>query len=107
MKRVSPFPLPRQAGGRRNPRFVGKLMVTLAVSGFVTAGVGWAGLTEGTAHADPFGNHQWCPGQDLPKSDVPITWDMGTCHDYHYQGAWTVVEGVRPNPCPPVAFMCP
>jgi hypothetical protein len=104
MKRVWPFLLPRHARGRRNPRFARKLVVALAASALATVGAGWA---EGTAHADPFGNHQWCPGQDLPRSDVPITWDMGSCHDYHYQGAWTVVEGVRPNPCPPVAFMCP
>ncbi|MEE6177251.1 hypothetical protein [Mycobacterium sp. 050134] len=65
------------------------------------------GVGAGTAAADAFGNHQWCPGQSLPRSDAPINWDMGTCHDYHYVGAWTVVEGVRPNPCPPIAFMCP
>jgi hypothetical protein len=106
MKRISPLLLPRHAGGQRNSRFVRKLMAALAIAAFATTGVGWAGL-EGTAHADPFGNHQWCPGQALPKSDVPITWDMGACHDYHYEGAWTVVEGARPNPCPPVAFMCP
>jgi hypothetical protein len=104
MNRVSPFLLARHAGAQRNPRFARKLMVALAASAPATVGAGWA---EGTAHADPFGNLQWCPGHDLPRSDVPITWDMGSCHDYHYQGASTVVEGVRSNPCPPVAFMCP
>ena len=69
--------------------------------------VGGMSLADGTAQADAFGNHQWCPGQALPQADAPISWDMGVCHDYHYEGAWTVVEGIRPNPCPPIAFMCP
>lgn len=80
------------------------LAVGLLCSGFAATGLG---LAAGNAAADAFGNHQWCPGQSLPRSDVPINWDMGVCHDYHYVGAWTVVEGIRPNPCPPIAFMCP
>jgi hypothetical protein len=73
-----------------------------------------SGLAAGTAHADAWGNHQWCPGQALPQADAPIAWDMGVCHNWYYQSVrdgapspYHVVEGVYANPCPPFAFMCP
>jgi hypothetical protein len=77
------------------------------------------GLATGTAQAgegpiDAWSNYEWCPGEELPQADGPITWDMNICHFWHYQDArenppslYHVVEGLRPNPCPPIAFMCP
>ncbi len=80
------------------------------------------GLAAGTAVADGAGeapidawsNYEWCPGDPIPQADAPITWDMSACHLWHYQsmrdGApspYHVEEGLRPNPCPPIAFMCP
>jgi hypothetical protein len=90
------------------------------------SGVGAAaglGLTAGTAQAtwgagegsiDAFSNYEWCPGDPIPQSDVPIPWDMNGCHFWHYQSptaetpsVYTPVEGLRPNPCPPFAWLCP
>ena len=77
------------------------------------------GLGAGTAQAgegpiDAWSNYEWCPGEELPQADAPITWDMNACHFWHYQDArenppslYHVVEGLQPNPCPPIAFMCP
>jgi hypothetical protein len=77
------------------------------------------GLATGTAQAgegpiDAWSNYEWCPGDEMPQADGPITWDMNACHFWHYQDArenppslYHVVEGLRPNPCPPIAFMCP
>ncbi len=75
-------------------------------------------LSAGNAHAegpiDAWSNYEWCPGDEMPEADAPITWDMNACHFWHYQDArenppslYHVVEGLRPNPCPPIAFMCP
>jgi hypothetical protein len=87
------------------------ITAALLSGGVAVAGLG---LGAGTAQADAFGNHQWCPGQTLPQADAPITWDMGICHDWHYQSVrdgapslYHIVEGVYPNPCPPLAFLCP
>jgi hypothetical protein len=87
------------------------ITAALLSGGVAVAGLG---LGAGTAQADAFGNHQWCPGQTLPQADAPITWDMGICHDWHYQSVrdgapslYHIVEGVYPNPCPPFAFLCP
>lgn len=85
----------------------------------VVAGLG---LAAGTASAegagegsiDAWSNYHWCPGDPIPQADAPITWDMNGCHFWHYQSVrdgapslYHVVEGRRPNPCPPLAFMCP
>jgi hypothetical protein len=93
-----------------------------AAAAAVMSGVGAVaavGLATGTAHAgegpiDAWSNYEWCPGDEMPQADGPITWDMNTCHFWHYQDArenppslYHVVEGLRPNPCPPIAFMCP
>jgi hypothetical protein len=91
------------------------------------AGVGLVaalGLATGSAQAtiygagegaiDAWSNYEWCPGDPIPQSDVPIPWDLNGCHFWHYQtptaenpSLYTPVEGLRPNPCPPLAFMCP
>lgn len=91
---------------------------TLSVVGAAAA----LAVAVGTAQAegagegpiDVWSNFNWCPGDPIPQSDAPITWDMNVCHDWHYQsmryGAPTpyhVVLGHQPNPCPPFAFMCP
>ena len=81
------------------------------------------GLSAGTAQAtngagegsiDAWSNYEWCPGDPIPQSDVPIPWDLNGCHLWHYQtptaanaSLYTPVEGLRPNPCPPLAWMCP
>lgn len=45
---------------------------------------------------------KWCPGQQLPYSGEPITWDMGVCHEWHsvddpgHNPPWKVVEGSLP-----------
>ncbi|TRW83169.1 hypothetical protein FK535_10865 [Mycolicibacterium sp. 018/SC-01/001] len=90
------------------------------ITGFGAAAA--LGLGAGTAFAggagegaiDPWSNYEWCPGDPIPESDAPLSWDMNTCHLWHYQSArenppslYHVVEGLAPNPCPPFAFMCP
>ena len=90
------------------------------------SGVGAAaglGLAAGTAYAtsgagegsiDAWSNYEWCPGDPIPQSDVPIPWELNGCHFWHYQtptaenpSLYTPVEGLRQNPCPPFAWMCP
>ena len=81
------------------------------------------GLAAGTASAtygagegpiDAWSNYEWCPGDPIMQSDNVVTWDWNTCHLWHYEtprpdapSLYWVVEGLRPNPCPPFAFMCP
>jgi hypothetical protein len=105
------------ANSRRRTRVTGAVLVS---------GVGVAvamGLGAATAHAggsgeapiDAWSNYEWCPGDPIPESDAPLTWDTSTCHYWHYQsmrdGAPSlihIIEGLRPNPCPPIPFiMCP
>jgi hypothetical protein len=87
-----------------------------AVAGFgLAAGTANAeGAGEGEGAIDAWSNFEWCPGDPVMQSDAPVTWDWNTCHFWHYQDArenppslYHVVEGLRPNPCPPIAFMCP
>lgn len=92
----------------------------------LTAAVGTAialGLAVGTASAtygagegpiDAWSNYEWCPGDPIMQSDNEVAWDWNQCHRWHYQtptpqnaSLYWVVEGMRPNPCPPFAFMCP
>lgn len=68
----------------------------------------------GEGPIDAWSNYEWCPGDPIMQSDNAVTWDWNTCHRWHYQtptpqngSLYWVVEGVRPNPCPPFAFMCP
>lgn len=95
-------------------------------AGALLSGVGAAaalGLATGTASAtygagegsiDAWSNYEWCPGDPIMQSDNAVAWDWNACHLWHYQtptvenaSLYWVVEGVRPNPCPPFAFMCP
>ena len=97
-----------------------------AAAAALLSGVGVAaalGLSAGSAQAtngagegsiDAWSNYEWCPGDPIPQSDVPIPWDLNGCHFWHYQtptaenaSLYTPVEGLRPNPCPPFAWMCP
>ena len=45
---------------------------------------------------DPTCHGTWCPGELLPTSATPITWDMNSCHDYHEMQSGQVVEGSLP-----------
>ena len=95
-------------------------------AGILLSGVGAAaglGFAAGTAHAtygagegsiDAWSNYEWCPGDPIPQSDVSIPWDLNGCHLWHYQtptaeiaSLYTPVEELRPNACPPFAWMCP
>jgi hypothetical protein len=96
-----------------------RIAVTATLSGVgVAAALGLAGTAHaggaGEAAVDVWSNYNWCPGDPIPESDAPLTWDMNVCHDWHYQsmreGApslYHIVEGHFANPCPPFAFMCP
>ena len=80
---------------------------TIIAGTLLSGGVAVAGfaLIPGTAQAQPAPAPlaRWCPGQALPSSNSPITWDMNVCHEWHY--AWhespaagnQVLEG--PMPC--------
>jgi len=61
----------------------------------LTGGVAVAGLNlaTGTANAMHVGPHQWCPGQAIPYSNPPLTWDMNVCHNYHQVSDGHLVEG--------------
>jgi len=99
--------------------------VKRTVTALVMAGVGAAAAlgVAGNAQAtngagegsiDAWSNYEWCPGDPIPQSDNQLPFERNGCHFWHYQsvrdGAPTlywIVEGIRPNPCPPIAFMCP
>jgi hypothetical protein len=95
------------------------LCATLLAGVGIAAAVGFAGTAQATdgpgdSPIDAWSNYEWCPGDPIPQSDVPIPWDLNGCHYWHYQtptaenpSLYTPVEGLRPNPCPPFAFMCP
>jgi hypothetical protein len=79
---------------------------TLLSGGVAVAGFG---LSAGTAHAlprceVPYGC--WCPGQPLPQTAGPITWDMNVCHNYHYSLLGGHGDLISPPPgfCPPHPF---
>lgn len=104
--------------GFRRPTRMG---AAAALAGFGLAAA--MGLGGGTAQAtngagegaiDAWSNYEWCPGDPIMQSDNQVTWDWNTCHLWHYQtptaenaSVFWVVEGTRPNPCPPFAWMCP
>jgi hypothetical protein len=68
------------------------LATTLLVSGGL--GLAGLGLAAGVAQAEPGlapqfhgfpaarGPYQWCPGDNLPASDV--NWDMSVCHTWYW-----------------------
>ncbi|MCV7099645.1 hypothetical protein [Mycobacterium palustre] len=81
--------------------------MTRAIAGaLLSAGVAVTGfgLAEATASARPGLAPQvkWCPGQALPSSGEPITWDMSVCHEWHsisdpgHNPPYKVVEGSLP-----------
>lgn len=85
----------------------------------VGAALGLAGTASATYGAgegpiDAWSNYEWCPGDPIPQSDNPLPFDTTSCHFWHYQtptaeapSLYTVVEGIRPSNCPPIAYMCP
>lgn len=52
----------------------------LAADAVTVAGFG---LTTGTAHAADIAPRRWCPGQPMPHSNPPLTWNMGVYHEFH------------------------
>src|ERR1700760_2511967 len=69
---------------------------------------------DGEGPIDAWSNYEWCPGDPIPESDAPLTWDMNVCHIWHYQsirdGAPNldhIIEGRQESQCPPFAYMCP
>ena len=99
-----------------------RIATAALMSGF--GAVAALGLAAGPATAEVYGagegsidawsNYEWCPGDPIPQSDVPIPWDLNGCHVWHYQtptaenpSLYTPVEGLRASQCPPFAWMCP
>ena len=99
-----------------------RLIVGLATTALVSAGLGMAGLAfgAGAAHADMYVPYHWCPGQPLPSTGNhitnPIVWDMGVCHTYEYvpfgqgnvaQNIWDGPDApLPPPPAPPAPPQC-
>jgi hypothetical protein len=91
------------------------LSVVGAAAAFgLAAGTAAATYGAGEGAIDALSNYEWCPGDPIMQSDNKVTWDWNTCHLWHYESptaenpsVYWVVEGLRPNPCPPIAFMCP
>lgn len=85
----------------------------------IASALGLAGTAQATYGAgegpiDAWSNYHWCPGDPIPQSDNPLPFGTDACHFWHYlsvrDGApslYFIVEGIRPNPCPPFSFMCP
>ena len=81
----------------------------LRSGGIAVAGLG---LAAGTAQArpNPACNdmapcYTWCPGERLPNSNEPITWDMSVCYDWYWAAppGRHVIEGIpAPRPIPPL-----
>jgi hypothetical protein len=69
-----------------------RIIAGLLVSGGIAA-AGW-GLG---AFALEGGPHYWCPGQNLPASNPPLTWDMSVCHEYHQVSPSSYAEGPAPG----------
>ncbi|WAJ45095.1 hypothetical protein OK015_00760 [Mycobacterium sp. Aquia_216] len=69
-----------------------RIIVGLLVSGGIAA-AGW-GLS---AFAVEGGPQYWCPGQNLPTSNPPLTWDMSVCHQYHQVSQGGYAEGPAPG----------
>lgn len=85
------------------------LAATLLGCGVAATGLG---PSAGSAHARPnpacndmYPCYIWCPGERLPNSNAPISWDMSVCHDWYYGSGPNrpVVEGIPPaRPIPPL-----
>jgi hypothetical protein len=97
----------------------------LAAAAVVCGGLG---LGAGSAKADTFDSHRWCPGD--PKNwpyvvNDLIDWDWSVCHTWYptnygmgnttmqgrptsiWDGDNPPVEAITRRECPPIAFMCP
>jgi hypothetical protein len=79
-------------------QFMNRLIVGLATTLLVSAGLGWAGLGPAVAIARA-GDFHWCPGDPPPQGvrfdaggravqRVPIypVWDTSVCHAYMIDG---------------------
>ena len=104
---------PREATGASNLRRITQRIIRLAMSALLAGGLGVTSLAlaqAAYARPNPACNdmapcYTWCPGDRLPNSDQPITWDMSVCHDWYYGGAGfrQVIEGIPPSvPIPPL-----
>jgi hypothetical protein len=104
---------PLEAPAASNLRFMTQQIVRLAMTALVAGGLGAAalGLAQAAyARPNPACNdmapcYTWCPGDPLPNSNQPISWDMNVCHDWYYGGAGfrQVIEGIPPSrPIPPL-----
>jgi hypothetical protein len=69
-----------------------RMIAGLLVSGGIAA-AGW-GLG---AFALNTGPQYWCPGQNMPTSNTPLTWDMTICHQYHQVSEGRIAEGPPPG----------
>ncbi|GLE51097.1 hypothetical protein ATCCBAA256_06860 [Mycobacterium montefiorense] len=69
-----------------------RIIAGMLVSGGIAA-AGW-GLG---AFALGDGPTYWCPGQNMPASNPPLTWDMNVCHQYHRLTDQQYAEGPLPG----------
>jgi hypothetical protein len=59
----------------------------LATAALLSGGLAGLGPGAGTAWADTYGPHQWCPGDSIyyPTGPGPYyNWDMNVCHTYYW-----------------------
>lgn len=90
----------------------------IVAGALLSGGVAVAGmaLAAGTAHADWYGPHQWCPGQSMNLPTGPgkdWVWDMNVCHTWYsvgyaqgnvpssYGAPSYIWDGDNPPPRPP------
>ena len=69
-----------------------RMIAGALVSGGVAAagfGVAAVAMSDGPAY--------WCPGETLPISNPPLTWDMSVCHQYHQLSGGQYAEGPAPG----------
>jgi hypothetical protein len=86
-----------------------------AIAGLATAMLlaAGTGLGAGTAQAQGYGPHQWCPGEPMTYPSGPgpyYSWDWNICHTYYwvngkgnvpYHGKFPSDLWDGPNPPPP------
>jgi hypothetical protein len=78
-----------------NPQNWNRIIAGALAAGAVT--VAGFGLATGTAHAADIAPHRWCPGQPMPHSNPPLTWNMRVCHEYQATPGGRLVEGAPTN----------
>lgn len=96
---------------------VRRILVRVVLSSVVAAAA--VGSVAGTAGAhpgpvrtvcDPRCHGYWCPGDPLPTSNMPISWSMENCHEYHEAESGDIQEGPLPADavrCTPFSYLCP